>query len=88
MKAYALSLLMLAACQSEEFTASDAITVANTWYAKQFRSAPDERLTVRTADIGDQWRVIYAIPPDWAGGNTIVFVDKSSRKVVRYQFDQ
>jgi hypothetical protein len=87
-KPLALALVLLASCQSRNMTSGDAIAVTNEWWTHQFSGAPDNRLIIKTSDLGDKWRVTYSPPPDAAGGYTTLLVDKRTRNVVHMEGTQ
>lgn len=49
-------------------------------YGFALEGSPRREVTVR--DSGERWAVIYRVPPGYAGGDFIVFVDKQSMKPV------
>ena len=71
-------MLLLAACESRALSAAEAIKLTNGWWAHQFSTPPDPRLIVTTKDLGGRWQVTYTPPPDAAGGETILTVDKAT----------
>jgi hypothetical protein len=81
----ALPFLLLTGCsnpQGNAATAEQAMAVADRYWAENLPQMDVRRLEKKTEDLGDKWRVTYAVPGGSTGGPWSLNVDKKSGKIV------
>lgn len=82
---FALALLVLASCNNpagDAARAEQAMAIADRYWLENLPQMDVRRLEKKTEDLGDRWRVTYAVPGGSTGGPWSLDVDKKSGKIV------
>lgn len=80
-----LALLLLLGCHSRTGgagTAEQATAIADRYWAEKLPQTDVGSLKKKTEDLGDRWRVTYAVPGGSTGGPWSLDVDKESGRIV------